>query len=98
MEGLGDGFGRLLGRFLEARGDFWEVKWERKGNKNEERKKTAKKSEKRARVGWYGGNAKAAGEGLGRGKPLPRELGETSETTKVTRSKHARARQSSRAD
>ena len=43
MEGLGDGFGRLLGRILEARGDFWEVKWEKKGNKNEESKKRAKR-------------------------------------------------------
>ena len=47
MEGLGDGFGRLLRRILEVRGDFWEVKWERKGNKNEERKKTAKRERKR---------------------------------------------------
>ena len=46
MEGLGDGFGRLLGRILEARGDFWEVKFEKKGAKNDERKKIAKRDRK----------------------------------------------------
>ena len=48
MEGLGDGFGRLFRRILEARGDFWEVKFEKKGAKNEERKKIAKKNEERS--------------------------------------------------
>ena len=52
MEGLGDGFGRLLGRILEARGDFLEVKWEKKGNKNEESKKTAKRERKKSESGF----------------------------------------------
>ena len=47
MEDLGDDFGRLLGRILEARGDFWEVKWKKKGNKNEESKKKAKRKRKK---------------------------------------------------
>ena len=51
LEGLGDGFGRLLGRILEVRGDFWEVKWEKKGNKNEESKKKAKRSRKKSETG-----------------------------------------------
>ena len=54
MEGLGDGFVKLSGRILEARGDFWEVKCDKKGNKNEESKKIAKKSEKRANLGLNG--------------------------------------------
>ena len=48
MDGLGNGFGRLLGRILAARGDFLEVKWEKKGNKNEESKKIAKINRKRS--------------------------------------------------
>ena len=47
MKSLGDGFGKLLGRILEARGDFWEVKWEKKGNKNEESKRRAKRERKK---------------------------------------------------
>ena len=42
LEGLGDGFGRLLGRIFEAQGDFWEVKSEKKGEKNEASKKSLK--------------------------------------------------------
>ena len=48
MGGLGDGFGRLLGRILEARGDFWEIKFEKKGAKNEESKKRAKRERKKS--------------------------------------------------
>ena len=48
MEGLGDGFGRLLGRILEARGDFLEVKWEKKGTKMKKAKREQKESEKRS--------------------------------------------------
>ena len=47
MDGLGDGFWNLLGGILEVRGDFWEVKWEKKGNKNEESKKRAKRERKK---------------------------------------------------
>ena len=47
MEGLGDGFGKLLGRILEVQGDFWEVKFVKKENKNEESKKRAKRVRKR---------------------------------------------------
>ena len=42
LERLGDGFGRLLGRIFEARGDFWGVKSEKKGEKNEASKKNLK--------------------------------------------------------
>ena len=56
MEGLGDGFGRLLGRILEARGDFWEVKLEKKGTKMKKAKREQKESEKGARGGPGGGS------------------------------------------
>ena len=58
MEGLGDRFGRLLGRILEARGDFWEVKWKKKGNRNEESKKEQKGCKKND------GNASGGGSGM----------------------------------
>ena len=43
LEGLGNGFGRLLGRIFEAQGDFWEVKSEKKGEKNEGSNKNLKR-------------------------------------------------------
>ena len=43
LEGLGEGFGTLLGRIFEAQGDFWEVKSVKKGEKNEARKKNLKR-------------------------------------------------------
>ena len=45
LEGLGDSFGRLLERIFEAQGDFWELKSEKKGEKNEARKQNQKRRE-----------------------------------------------------
>ena len=51
MHGLGANFGTIFKRFLEVRGGFGEVKWEKKGNKNEESKKRAKRKRKKSETG-----------------------------------------------